>query len=90
VLSSAGASILGFGYLLPMAYLAWSLKYGPRTGPNPWGAKGLEWTHTASPPTTFNFDSTPRVTWPPYDYGNPEPISEHLETAPGTTEASRV
>ena len=76
VLSSAGASILGVGYLLPMVYLAWSLKYGPRTGPNPWGAKGLEWTHMPSPPPTFNFERTPRVTWPAYDYGNPEPISE--------------
>ena len=28
VLSSAGASILGVGYLLPMVYLIWSLRYG--------------------------------------------------------------
>ena len=28
VLSSAGASILGVGYLIPMVYLAWSLRYG--------------------------------------------------------------
>src|SRR5207248_1378030 len=28
VLSSAGASILGVGYLIPMAYLMWSLRYG--------------------------------------------------------------
>jgi cytochrome c oxidase subunit I len=37
VLSSAGASILGVGYLLPLAYFAWSLKYAPHAGPNPWG-----------------------------------------------------
>ena len=29
VLSSAGASILGIGYLIPFCYLLWSLKYGP-------------------------------------------------------------
>ena len=28
VLSSAGASILGVGYLIPMIYLMWSLRYG--------------------------------------------------------------
>ena len=28
VLSSAGASILGVGYLMPMVYLIWSLRYG--------------------------------------------------------------
>ena len=28
VLSSAGASILGIGYLIPFIYLLWSLKYG--------------------------------------------------------------
>ena len=32
VLSSAGASILGVGYLLPMFYLAWSLRYGKPAG----------------------------------------------------------
>src|SRR5258706_7962461 len=35
VLSSAGASILGLGYLIPMAYLAWSLRYGRIVGANP-------------------------------------------------------
>ena len=38
VLSSAGASILGVGYLLPMVYLMWSLRYGKPAGSNPWGA----------------------------------------------------
>src|SRR5574341_1866717 len=30
VLSSAGASILGVGYLIPLIYLIWSLRYGAR------------------------------------------------------------
>ena len=67
VMSSAGASILGVGYLIPLAYLLWSLKYGPDSGPNPWNAAGLEW-QTPSPPETQNFSATPRVTGPPYDY----------------------
>ena len=44
VMSTAGASILAVGYLLPLIYLLLSLKVGPIAGPNPWGATGLEWT----------------------------------------------
>jgi len=67
VLSTAGASILAIGYLLPMVYLFWSLRYGKPAGDNPWMATGLEW-RTASPPPTFNFDETPEVTWEAYEY----------------------
>jgi cytochrome c oxidase subunit 1 len=67
VMSSAGASLLGVGYLIPMAYLAWSLRYGRRIGSNPWGAVGLEWT-TTSPPPTANFEDTPVVTWGAYEH----------------------
>jgi cytochrome c oxidase subunit 1 len=48
VLSSAGASILGVGYLIPMVYLMWSLRYGKIAGSNPWGAIGLEWNTTSA------------------------------------------
>ncbi len=67
VLSTAGASILGVGYVLPMAYFLWSLRYGERVGDNPWGATGLEWK-TTSPPPKENFEETPVVTWEAYDY----------------------
>jgi cytochrome c oxidase subunit 1 len=67
VLSTAGASILAVGYLLPMVYLAWSLRYGKIAPDNPWQATGLEW-RTASPPPTFNFDEIPVVTWEAYEY----------------------
>jgi cytochrome c oxidase subunit 1 len=70
VLSSAGASILGVGYLIPMIYLMWSLRYGKIAGSNPWGAVGLEWT-TTSPPPTENFAVTPIVTWDAYQYDVP-------------------
>src|SRR2546430_654160 len=61
VMSSAGASILGMGYLIPFVYLLWSIRYGPIAGANPWGAKGLEW-ETPSPPPTTNFEVPPIVT----------------------------
>ncbi len=67
VMSSAGASILGVGYLIPMIYLIWSLKYAPVASSNPWGATGLEW-QTPSPPPTENFTETPVVTEEPYHY----------------------
>jgi cytochrome c oxidase subunit 1 len=67
VMSTAGASILGIGYLLPLIYLVWSLRYGPHATANPWKATGLEWT-TASPPPKENFEVTPVVTEEPYNY----------------------
>ncbi|MCI0352798.1 MAG: cytochrome c oxidase subunit I [Acidobacteriales bacterium] len=73
VLSSAGASILAVGFILPMIYLLWSLRYGKVAGDNPWGAPGLEWK-TASPPPPHNFETTPVVTEEAYDYSKaPEP-----------------
>jgi cytochrome c oxidase subunit 1 len=66
VMSSAGASILGVGYILPMIYLAWSMRYGEKAGANPWPATGLEW-HTPSPPPPENFLEPPVVTWDAYD-----------------------
>jgi cytochrome c oxidase subunit 1 len=67
VMSSAGASVLAVGYALPLVYLLWSLRFGRKAGPNPWGAVGLEWT-TSSPPPKDNFLETPVVTWEAYDY----------------------
>jgi len=67
VLSTAGASILGLGYLLPGFYLTLSLFFGEKASANPWSATGLEW-NSPSPPTTFNFDSTPVVVCGPYEY----------------------
>jgi|SoiMethySBSTD1v2_1073268.scaffolds.fasta_scaffold08749_7 cytochrome c oxidase subunit 1 len=71
VLSSAGASILAVGYVLPLIYLLASLKYGKAAGPNPWIATGLEW-QTPSPPPTSNFPTTPTVTAGPYEYQDME------------------
>ena len=71
VLSSAGASILAVGFILPLIYLLWSMRYGEVAGPNPWRATGLEW-ETSSPPPTHNFEQTPVVTTEPYAYGDEE------------------
>lgn len=67
VLSTAGASILAVGFILPAIYFLWSLKYGEVAGPNPWRARGLEW-ETSSPPPTHNFHEPPVVTMEPYHY----------------------
>ncbi len=67
LLSSAGASIMGLGYLLPAFYLPWSLKWGKKAGNDPWRAKGLEWT-IQSPPITHNFHGPVKVTSEAYAY----------------------
>lgn len=67
ILSTAGATILGVGYLLPLIYFIWSLRYGQAATDNPWNATGLEW-QTSSPPPETNFTQTPVVTKPPYQY----------------------
>src|SRR5213596_2121348 len=73
VMSTAGASILGVGYLLPMIYLLWSLRYGEPAGDNPWDATGLEW-RTPSPPPRDNFATAPTVSGEPYAYPGREPV----------------
>jgi cytochrome c oxidase subunit 1 len=67
VLSTAGASILGVGYVMPLIYFIWSAKHGRVAGPNPWRATGLEW-QTPSPPPKHNFKETPIATDKPYGY----------------------
>ncbi len=75
VLSTAGATILAVGYLLPMVYFTWSMRYGRPAPSNPWNAAGLEW-QTPSPPPTFNFDEQPVVTWEAYNYEEIDAIPE--------------
>jgi cytochrome c oxidase subunit 1 len=67
VLSTAGASVLAVGYVLPACYFVWSLFYGKKADANPWGVKGLEW-ETTSPPPTYNFDYPVVVEHEVYDY----------------------
>ncbi len=72
VFSTAGASILAIGYLMPIVYFLWSLRYGKIAGANPWQAAGLEWT-IDSPPLTENFQEIPIVDFEAYDYRNLPP-----------------
>ncbi len=71
IMSSLGASVLAIGLLLPVLYLTWSLKYGPKASDSPWGAHGLEW-QTQSPPIPQNFETRPIVTDDVYDYSDDE------------------
>jgi cytochrome c oxidase subunit 1 len=79
VLSTAGSTILAVGYVLPMIYFLWSMRYGKIASDNPWGAAGLEWK-TSSPPPTFNFEEAPEVTWEAYNYEEvPAPAEVSVE-----------
>jgi cytochrome c oxidase subunit 1 len=69
--SSAGAMVLGIGYLLPMIYFIHSFFKGEKAGANPWLATGLEWT-TQSPPLPHNFIDQPIVTEGAYEYSKRE------------------
>src|SRR5688572_12084081 len=68
IFSTAGASVLGVGLIMPVVYLAHSLIAGRAAGDNPWMLPGLEW-RTSSPPPTENFEKMPVVTWEAYEFG---------------------
>jgi cytochrome c oxidase subunit 1 len=72
IMSSAGASILAIGFIMPVIYLLLSLKYGPKATKNPWGARGLEWEEADSPPDPHNFHHIPVVIHEAYDYDSEE------------------
>ena len=59
---------LGVGYVIPMIYLAWAWRKGPKAPQNPWGATGLEWEKAPTPPPIYNFLDPPVVTSDPYNY----------------------
>jgi len=49
-----------------------SLLRGPKSPPNPWNARTLEW-QISSPPPYYNFKTIPAVLKNPYDFGEPLP-----------------
>jgi cytochrome c oxidase subunit 1 len=76
VASTAGASLLAFGFIIIAIYLALALKYGEVAGRNPWGSRGYEWD-VPSPPPTENFDAVPVFTRGPHEYQDvPEELAK--------------
>src|SRR5438093_2681512 len=51
VASTAGATLLGFGFVIIFIYLVIALRWGPRCEQNPWRSKGFEWLTESSQPT---------------------------------------
>jgi cytochrome c oxidase subunit 1 len=60
LISSIGSYILAIGVLISIVNLAYSVKKGAKSGPDPWKANTLEW-YTTSPPPEHNFDVIPRI-----------------------------
>ena len=92
IMSTAGATVLGLGFILTIGYFLWSLFKGEKATANPFQAKGLEWD-IPSPPIAHNFEAIPIVTWEAYPYGQeeenpsteiPEPSKESEVVRPNT------
>jgi cytochrome c oxidase subunit 1 len=79
--ASIASFVLAGSTLLLIYNMLWSFRYGPKAGPNPWGARTLEW-QISSPPPYYNFKTIPAVLKNPYDFGEPLPYIG-LEPAAG-------
>jgi cytochrome c oxidase subunit 1 len=77
VASTAGSSLLAFGFLIIVVYMIYALVRGPIAGPNPWDSRGYEW-NTPSPPPKHNFDVTPVITVDAHSYQKPGEEIEHV------------
>jgi cytochrome c oxidase subunit I len=66
------ALVVGFAQLVFLFNLAWSLRRGKESGPNPWNATTLEWQTPETPPGHGNFDKELPVVYRwAYDYSVP-------------------
>ena len=70
VASTAGATLLAFGFLIILIYIIGSLRNGVKATHNPWHSRGFEW-RTQSPPLPHNFDRPPVFTHGPHEYSRP-------------------
>jgi cytochrome c oxidase subunit 1 len=77
VASTAGSSLLAFGFIIILVYLIYALVRGDLAGDNPWQSKGVEWM-TTSPPDKHNFHETPVITEDPHTYKKPGEEVEHV------------
>ena len=89
VMSTAGSTVLGFGYIILIIYLLWSVFKGPRAPQNPWSAKGLEWD-IPTPPPQHNFETMPTVTEEAYAYDKGHEEGEQESTPAPAQEEEEV
>lgn len=78
--ATIGAYIIMTGMLIYLGTLIWSWRNGEIAGPNPWGAKTLEW-QTPTPVPLENFEVLPVVTTDFYGYGEEAPAERELAAA---------
>jgi len=67
LVSTVGSWVMAIGLIIVIVNLINGRK-GPKASTNPWKSVTLDWTHTQSPPSLYNFEETPVVTRGPYDY----------------------
>jgi cytochrome c oxidase subunit 1 len=75
VASTAGATLLFFGFAIILIYLVIALRWGRYSGPNPWGSRGFEW-RTETPPPKQNFLRPPVFAGGPHEYQQPFEVTE--------------
>jgi cytochrome c oxidase subunit I len=77
VASTAGSTLLAFGFVIVAIYLIYALVRGEIAGSNSWNSKGYEWL-TSSPPIKENFVGTPEYHEEPHTYHEPGEEVEHV------------
>ena len=77
VASTAGSTLLAFGFIIILIYLVHALRHGEIAGANPWHSKGYEWL-TSSPPIKENFEKTLAYDEEPHTYHEPGEEVEHV------------
>jgi len=77
VASTAGSSLLAFGFVIIVVYMIYALVRGPIAGDNPWASRGYEWD-TASPPPKENFDHDVVIDRDAHSYQEPGEEVEHV------------
>ena len=77
VASTAGSTLLAFGFIIIAIYLIYALVRGEIAGDNPWKSMGVEW-QTTSPPDKHNFAKPVVITKDPHSYQKPGEEVEHV------------
>jgi cytochrome c oxidase subunit 1 len=66
---SISSFFLGAGFLIPLANLLYSWRYGPKAEANPWGSNGLEWQiKSPTPYVPYPAGTEPEVVGPNDNY----------------------